>query len=56
MSEPICSECGKECKAIQDYFECAGTHCTNGKDGKEMLDEWNSDCCSEEVIFSDEDE
>ena len=40
-----CSECGEECKLIEETFDYAGAHCTNGKSGTHHTGIYVSDCC-----------
>jgi len=44
----ICSECGDECKRVEETFDYSGTHCNNGISGTHHTGVYVSDCCSSE--------
>lgn len=41
----VCDECGKVCDIVEESFDYAGTHCTNGKAGTHYTGYWVSKCC-----------
>ena len=47
--EVKCSMCGEPCGTVEETFEYAGTHCTNGKPGIHHTGVYVSDCCFEDV-------
>ena len=53
---PVCTNCKKKCKRVEQTFNYAGTHCTNGNSGTYHTGHYISDCCLEEVEDSDESE
>lgn len=46
---PKCSECHEECKAVEETFDYAGTHCTHGIAGTHRTGHYVSDCCCAEL-------
>ena len=40
-----CLECGEECSLVEETFDYAGTHCTNGANGTHHTGIYVSDCC-----------
>ena len=48
-----CCECGEECKIVEETFDYAGTHCTNGVSGTHHTGVYVSDCCSAdyEIVY-----
>ena len=47
--EYTCSDCGEPCKAVEETFDYAGTHCTFGKSGTHHTGTYVSDCCLAEL-------
>ena len=47
-----CIDCGQECETVEETFDYAGTHCTNGRPGTHQTGHYVSACCGAE--FSDE--
>ena len=45
MTDFKCSDCGDPCQAIEETFDYAGTHCTNGTAGTYHTGHYVSDCC-----------
>jgi hypothetical protein len=43
--EIVCVECGEPCSVVEETFDYAGTHCTNGKAGTHHTGVWVSECC-----------
>ena len=48
-----CSDCGEECKAVEETFDYAGTHCTFGRSGTHHTGFYVSSCCSADLNDSD---
>jgi len=44
-TQPKCSECHEPCKAVEETFDYAGTHCTHGNTGTHHTGHYVSDCC-----------
>lgn len=51
-----CTDCGEECKAVEETFDYAGTHCTYGVAGTHHTGHYVSDCCGAEVEWVLDDE
>lgn len=49
MDKYKCTDCGEECKPVEETFQYPGTHCTNGKPGIHHTGHYVSDCCGAEV-------
>jgi len=49
-----CAECGEECQEVEETFDYAGTHCTNGRAGTHHTGVYVSKCCLAEVIEDNE--
>ena len=45
----ICEECCHECGAVEETFDYAGSHCSNGRAGVHHTGHYVSDCCLAEV-------
>jgi len=45
----ICANCGEPCGIVEETFDYAGTHCTNGNSGTHHTGIYVSDCCLDEV-------
>lgn len=45
----ICSDCKEECKAVEETFDYAGTHCTHGRPGVHHTGIYVSSCCGARV-------
>ncbi len=41
----FCDSCGDECEIIEETFDYAGTHCTNGRSGTHRTGRYLSKCC-----------
>ena len=50
-SRPICSQCKEKCATVEECFDYAGTHSTNGKSGTHRTGHYVSECCLEEVEY-----
>ena len=48
-----CDMCGEPCSIVEETFDYAGTHCTNGKSGIHHTGIYVSDCCLAEVTEND---
>ena len=46
---PVCTNCKKKCSTVEETFDYAGTHCTNGNSGTHHTSHYVSDCCLEEI-------
>jgi len=40
-----CLSCGELCKLVEETFDYAGTHCTNGNSGTHKTGHYLTDCC-----------
>lgn len=40
-----CCECGAICEIVEESFDYAGTHCTNGNSGTHYTGDYYSACC-----------
>jgi len=40
-----CTDCGEPCELVEETFDYAGTHCTNGKSGTHHTGVYVSKCC-----------
>ena len=40
-----CNNCGESCSIVEEVFDYAGSHCTNGEAGTHRTGEYYSDCC-----------
>ncbi len=40
-----CESCGDLCKLVEETFDYAGTHCTNGNAGTHKTGVYLSECC-----------
>ena len=40
-----CTDCGEPCDIVEETFDYAGTHCTNGKAGTHHTGVYVSKCC-----------
>ena len=47
----LCSQCGNSCrvKRQDNSFDYAGTHCTFGRSGTEVVIDYVSDCCEANI-------
>ena len=46
----ICADCWSPCKAVEETFDFAGTHCTGGRSGTHHTGFYVSDCCGAEPV------
>jgi predicted nucleic acid-binding Zn ribbon protein len=49
-----CTECGEECKVVEETFDYAGTHCTHGQAGTHHTGIFVSECCLAEFDEGEE--
>ena len=54
--ELVCSDCGEECKLVEESFDYGGTHCNHGIGGTHYTGHYVSDCCLAELIINGEPE
>ncbi len=54
LDKYICGNCGEPCSIVEETFDYAGTHCTNGQSGTHHTGVFVSDCCLDdyEVKYS----
>jgi len=45
----LCPECKEPCKSVEETFDYAGTHCTNGESGTHRTGNYVSDCCGADL-------
>lgn len=46
----LCVSCGGECEMVEETFDYAGTHCTNGMAGTHRTGVYVTNCCGAESI------
>ena len=44
-----CTDCGDECKLVEETFDYPGTHCNHGIAGTHHTGHYVSDCCLAEA-------
>ena len=50
----ICTDCMDPCLTVEETFDYAGSHCTNGQAGTHHTGHFVSACCLAEVIDESE--
>lgn len=50
-SRPVCTDCKEKCVTVEETFDYAGTHCTNGESGTHHTGVYVSKCCLAEVDY-----
>ena len=46
----LCESCGQQCELVEESFDYAGTHCTNGRPGTHRTGVFVTKCCGADSV------